>query len=241
MRPCRDPSRMLSTLSRSDEFPSVVAEPICRLIYQTSQDPRRLDRRTCRKCPMQIITPDITRLIDVPLGTGEGPCWAPDEKALYFVDIPGQLLYRLDVAVPRLDELDDAERDRQFRPCAGREGGRRSPRWRLHARSRDRGTSLPCPAGARNAGNRLNDGKVAPDGRFWVGSMDDTARKGAVRRALPHQCRWTLRAHGRQAHRLQRPGLRADGRTMFHSDSRQRFINAYDYDLRTGDISNGRP
>ncbi len=27
---------------------------------------------------------------------------------------------------------------------------------------------------------------------------------------------------------------------MFHSDSRQRFINAYDYDLRTGDISNRR-
>ena len=85
-------------------------------------------------------------------------------------------------------------------------------------------------------GNRLNDGKVAPDGRFWVGSMDDRPEKEPVA-AL-----YRIDADGRCARMEDRlivsNGLacRADGRTMFHSDSRQRFINAYDYDLRTGDF-----
>ncbi len=28
--------------------------------------------------------------------------------------------------------------------------------------------------------NRMNDGKVGPDGRFWVGSMDDRPEKEAI-------------------------------------------------------------
>ncbi len=89
-------------------------------------------------------------------------------------------------------------------------------------------------------GNRLNDGKVAPDGRFWVGSMDDRPEK--------EQCAALYRigvdgSCARMEDKLivsNGLAFAPDGRTMFHSDSRQRFINAYDYDLRTGDISNRR-
>ena len=41
---------------------------------------------------------DFKRLIDVPLGVGEGPTWHAGELALYFVDILAPALFCLDAA-----------------------------------------------------------------------------------------------------------------------------------------------
>jgi sugar lactone lactonase YvrE len=86
-------------------------------------------------------------------------------------------------------------------------------------------------------GNRLNDGKVAPDGSFWVGSMDDTPERqptGSLYRVAPD---------GRVEKKVE--GIRisnglawsADGRTMFYSDSRGTWIRRYRHDLATGELS----
>jgi sugar lactone lactonase YvrE len=87
--------------------------------------------------------------------------------------------------------------------------------------------------------HRLNDGKVGPDGAFWVGSMDDRPQKeprgslyrvdggGRVTRVLEHVC-------------LVSNGLAwsADGRTMFHSDSRGPWIDRYDFEPSSGHLAN---
>jgi sugar lactone lactonase YvrE len=89
------------------------------------------------------------------------------------------------------------------------------------------------------AWHRLNDGKVGPDGAFWVGSMDDRPQKeprgslyrvdgrGQVTRVLEHAC-------------LVSNGLAwsADGRTMFHSDSRGPWIDRYDFEPSSGRLAN---
>ena len=77
-------------------------------------------------------------------------------------------------------------------------------------------------------GNRLNDGKVGPDGAFWVGSMDDTADKG------PNAALYRIAPDG--GVRQVVDGLTvsnglawsADARTMFHSDSRRTVLWAWD-------------
>ena len=83
--------------------------------------------------------------------------------------------------------------------------------------------------------NRLNDGKVGPDGAFWVGSIHVDAPTGTLFRVT---------ADGRAERKVEglatSNGLAfsADGRTLFHSDSRQQWIDRYDLDPVTGNIAN---
>ena len=86
---------------------------------------------------------------------------------------------------------------------------------------------------------RLNDGKVGPDGAFWVGTMDDS---GSPREPLG-----TLyRVHPSGTVEPKVSGLRvsnglafaADGRTMFHADTGGPWIDRWDFDPATGAIAN---
>jgi sugar lactone lactonase YvrE len=98
------------------------------------------------------------------------------------------------------------------------------------------GDSLP-----ERAGNSLNDGKVGPDLRYWVGSLDgarashpEQAHSGNLYRYDPDG-HIDLMATGYAASN----GLAwtADGRTMFHSDSFVGTIDRWDFDPETGSIS----
>src|SRR4051794_10550445 len=51
--------------------------------------------------------------------------------------------------------------------------------WRLPFRSTLRNSGPSGRLEGEPATNRLNDGKVGPDGAFWVGTMDDRAVKEA--------------------------------------------------------------
>ena len=82
--------------------------------------------------------------------------------------------------------------------------------------------------------NRLNDGKVGPDGCFWVGSMDERSprqKTGALYRVTP-QGGIERKAEGYAVSN----GLAwsPDGRIMYHSDSTAGIIEAWDFDARTG-------
>jgi len=91
-----------------------------------------------------------------------------------------------------------------------------------------------------NKETRLNDGKVGPDGAFWVGTMDDSDR--AVKEPIGALYRVT--ADGRAEKKVDgiivSNGLAfsPDGRLMYHSDSRGKWIDRWDLDPATGTISN---
>jgi sugar lactone lactonase YvrE len=86
---------------------------------------------------------------------------------------------------------------------------------------------------------RLNDGRAGPDGCFWVSACDDRADK------QPIGFLYRVRPDGGVEVRNE-GGLRcgngmaftADGCTMFHSDSRATWIDRWDFDPRTGAITN---
>ena len=88
---------------------------------------------------------------------------------------------------------------------------------------------------------RLNDGKVGPDGAFWVGSMDDRGKPASEGKPLGSLYR--VDGSGRVEKKIDglftSNGLAwsADGRTMFHSDSRGRWIDRWRFDPATGTIS----
>ncbi len=89
---------------------------------------------------------------------------------------------------------------------------------------------------------RLNDGKVGPDGAFWVGTMDDVERP--VKQPIGSLYRVT--ADGRVEKKVDglivSNGLAfsPDGRLLYLSDSRGRWIDYWDLDPATGAIGNRR-
>jgi sugar lactone lactonase YvrE len=92
---------------------------------------------------------------------------------------------------------------------------------------------------AENPDTRLNDGKVGPDGAFWVGTMDDRN----VTRKEPLGSLYRVDASGKVERKIEdvivSNGLAfaPDGRTMFHSDSRGMWIDRWHLDPATGEIS----
>ena len=189
---------------------------------------------------MQIETPDVEILIDTPLKVGEGPCWDDASGTLLFLDILAPCLYRYDPAGGKLQRFDMPSAIGSFGLCAD---GRAVVALRSGVHLFDFATSKleflvhPEP---HMPGNRLNDGKVGPDGAFWVGSMDDRPEKEPVA-AL-------YRVDAKGGSTRMRDGLvvsnglawSPDGKRMFHSDSRQRFVQTYDFDARTGALSGQR-
>lgn len=189
---------------------------------------------------MRLDHPAVTPLVDLPLGCGEGPTWDAETGSLWFVDIPAPALYRLDPTSLKLDRHPMPSAIGSF---ALMPGGRilAALKHGLHVFDPATGAlDFFCHPEPGVPTNRLNDGKVAPCGRFFVGSMDDRPER------QPTAALYRVETDGRFAKVAE--GLTVsnglawspDGRTMFHSDSSQRWLDAYDYDVATGGMANRR-
>ncbi len=86
---------------------------------------------------------------------------------------------------------------------------------------------------------RFNDGKCDPAGRFWAGTMSMARPKkpGTLYRIDPNHS-----VHPMIQNVSTSNGLlwTSDSRTMFYSDTPTRNIDAFDYNIETGSISNRR-
>jgi sugar lactone lactonase YvrE len=89
-------------------------------------------------------------------------------------------------------------------------------------------------------GNRFNDGKCDPAGRFLAGSMDDAEIEatGSLYSLEPDGSLKTLLTGTRISNGLT---WSPDQHTFYFIDTPTRLVMAYDYDLHTGAIANPRP
>ncbi|XP_077891333.1 regucalcin-like isoform X2 [Ictidomys tridecemlineatus] len=92
--------------------------------------------------------------------------------------------------------------------------------------------------------NRFNDGKVDPAGRFVAGTMPEASAPGVWE---PGQgSLYTLYADGSVVRQLDQLGIpngldwSLDHRTLYHVDSLDYSVRAYDYDVQTGGLANPR-
>jgi sugar lactone lactonase YvrE len=180
----------------------------------------------------------------VPAGAllGECPLWSDLEDRLYWIDIEGEAIHRYDPA-SGIDER---------RPVPGRPGsialtatpGRLllAIRHELAFFEWERGTlERWIPLEPEGTGNRLNDGRCDPAGRFWVGSMFDpaSARRstGMLHRIEPDGDVTTVRSGIGVSNGL---AFSPDGSTMYFADTHRETVWAYDYDAATGEAVNER-
>jgi sugar lactone lactonase YvrE len=185
-----------------------------------------------------IKTIQAERLFQTQSTLGEGPLWQPQEQRLYWVDIQAQKLFiaNRDLTGYEFNHFTTPVGCFGFREAGGLVlgTGQGFAIWD-HKEAAPELLWNPLP---KREGVRLNDGKVDPAGRFWAGSMDIRAREGELYRLDPDGSRHTL---------LKNIGISngidwsPDRTTMYHTDSIQYTIYAYDYALETGEIENKRP
>jgi xylono-1,5-lactonase len=161
---------------------------------------------------------------------GEGPVWSAVERTLWFVDIKGRKLHCLAEAGGATRTFDTPEYAAFVFPDrrGGLLCGLRSGLFHFDPQSGE--FELLLKVDAEHPGNRLNDGHVDSQGRLWFGTMDDSEREttGSLYRygsgRLECLDSGYVISNG--------PALSPDGKTLYHVDTVQGCVYAFDVDPR---------
>jgi sugar lactone lactonase YvrE len=186
---------------------------------------------------------DFKALNDVRCELGEGPLYDDRDHALFYCDIEGRALHRVDLATK-------AHQAWQFPGRVCSTGLAESGRVVVSVEHtvglfdiRDESFVPIAEVEAdRGADTRLNDGKVGPDGAFWVGTMD--ARAARPRQPIGALYRVTVdgRVEKKVAEIAVSNGLAfsPDGRSMFHADTNVGRLDRWTLDPASGALSDRR-
>ena len=184
---------------------------------------------------------DVSCVLDVRAALGEGPTWSREERRLYWVNINGHTVNRFDPATGTNEVCQLPEQVGSF---VLREAGGLVVALRSGFHFLDFDTAALTPIAdpeADKPDNRFNDGRCGPDGRFWVGTMrdpQDPAQRTGALYCLDTDLSWrTMVSDVGVSNGL---AFSPDGGTMYHADTRQETIWAYDFRAEDGTLNNRR-
>ncbi len=183
--------------------------------------------------------PEITRL-DVPrCALGEGPLWDDASQSLWYVDVFGHRLCRLDPASGAWRAWDIGTKVSAL-AMDGQGGAILATGRGFQLFDPDTGAlaRLADPEEGHPE-TQYNDAKVDARGRFLCGTVHMAAKTPMGRLYSVEQGRVRVLEEGILI--SNGPCWSPDGGTFYHADSALRQIYAYDYDLGSGDIANRRP
>lgn len=180
--------------------------------------------------------------VDAGAMVGECPVWSQREGALYWVDIGSRELHRYDPVTGSDQQRILPGRPGSFALTA--EPGRFLVALELGLGWYDWDTDRFEPwreLEDGGTGNRMNDGRCDPAGRFWVGSMyerpDENRFTGMLHRVEPDG---TSVVQQREVGVSNGLAFSPDGRTMYFADTLRDTVWAYDYDADSGERTNER-
>lgn len=178
-------------------------------------------------------------LFDAKAVLGEGPVWDWKKQLLYWVDIEGCQLHQYD---PFSGKNKNWYFEEMIGAAVPMENGNLLLAMEKGLTSFDLKTEKLIQLGVLENTDtmlRFNDGKVGPDGAFWIGTMDKTCVPGAgaffrvaqdlqskliiPKTSVSNGMAWT-----------------SDRRTFYYIDSPTFEIRAFDFDLNNGSISHAR-
>ncbi|WP_331376670.1 SMP-30/gluconolactonase/LRE family protein [Sinorhizobium chiapasense] len=180
-------------------------------------------------------------VLDLRCAVAESPVYDDRRNCLFFVDIGKRALHRADltgsghiawtfvhgacsIGLAQSGRLVLAQRDRVvlFDPDSGTIAKEIAS---IEAETRD---------------TRLNDGKVGPDGAFWVGTMHEAADRRPVASLYRVPADGTVERKVGGIICSNGLAWSADDSVLFHSDSRGPWIDRWQFDRETGAISERR-
>ncbi|MBB6611876.1 SMP-30/gluconolactonase/LRE family protein [Pontibacter sp. Tf4] len=177
-------------------------------------------------------------VLDAKATLAEGPIWHPTENVLYWVDIEGRKLHIFNPETGENKTFDVKERVGTIVPLE-RGGAVVALQNGIHRIDTQTGELSFVAHPIQENDIRFNDGKCDAAGRFWVGTMALDKRKGTAvlyrmdldktivqmldNLTISNGIVWT-----------------ADNKTMYFIDTRSQQVQAFDFDLESGEINNGR-
>lgn len=169
---------------------------------------------------------------------GESPFWHPDEAALYWCDIPGRQLNRYATAT---GEHRRWSFECEPACCAPMPGGtlmlaQRDGIFVFDPATGERTRLVEPPYDPETM--RFNDGKADPLGRFWASTVFEP--RTAARAALYRYAAGRIDRIAGDATVGNGLAFSPDARTLYWSDTTSHRIDAFDFDVAVGAVSNRR-
>jgi xylono-1,5-lactonase len=170
---------------------------------------------------------------------GEGPLWSIREQALYWVDILSYRLHRYSSK----EEQRSWQFDQEISAIAERANAEGLIITRRHGFATfNPATEELVPLATLEdeiPGNRFNDGKCDRRGHFWAGTMDFDGERstGSLYRLSPDLVCTRMDSDYVVTNG---PAWSHDHRTLYHNDSVNGRVYAFDFDPESGEISNKR-
>lgn len=176
-------------------------------------------------------------VLDARARLGECPLWNVDRQQLFWVDAYNHRVHQFDPATgqDRFFDVGDivsaialVDRDRLLLALRDRlaylnvESGEVTPFYQFN---------FPYP------NTRCNDGKCDAQGRFWIGTVSETAKQAELYRYDPDGSIRVMETELTISNGL---GWSPDRSTFYLTDSAQHQIYAYDFDAEAGTIQNRR-
>jgi sugar lactone lactonase YvrE len=192
---------------------------------------------TDKKMPEEL---DAELLLDANAQVGEGPLWDDMTATLIWVDIMGNTVHRYDPSSRKDHAIDVGQPVGAAVPRADGPGLMLALRDGFGSLDESSGAvEVVVPVEEHLTGNRMNDGKCDPRGRFWAGTMGfaEGHGVGSLYRLDPD-----LSVHHMLTDVTISNGLdwTDDGRRMYYIDTRTRGVDVFDFDMQTGSISERR-
>lgn len=178
-------------------------------------------------------------IVPAPLSLlGEGPVWDRQTATLFWVDILQGTIHSYDTRqeLHKKIELHEMTGAVALTTSGGLIAALKSG---LKLIDRSTGVVKPfCEPEAGIPGNRFNDGKCDPAGRFWIGSMslEEKPSEGNL---------YMVEKNGKYTNRVSGVSVSnglawsADHSIFYYIDTPTFRVMRYDYDLATGQIQNG--
>lgn len=163
----------------------------------------------------------------------EGPLWDDENNTLLFLDILGECIFKVDYESGNIQKIDVGQQIGCMALC---ENGdillaMQDGIYRMNQKGEKTIVHQPI----KIKGRRFNDGKVGPDGCFYLGTTDYNGEgafyrlKNGVLEELFDHCGcsngldWTV-----------------DGKQMFYCDTPRQKIEVFDFDINNHTLSNRR-